>query len=180
MCSSDLNLEHSLRQSLKNLKIVITSLSTPSAPATADFRPWNRPVLLTSGPWHMLPRIFPHPQPDLYIALSSHSFRFNSRVNFSVRPFLATLSKKFHLLPTPILKVYTSLFCFFSSPHLSPCDIMYIYLCNNIVSLRYWNVNPRQIFPSGLFTTVAPAASAWRTAGAKCVCSERGRGEEKE
>ena len=43
------------------------SLTFQSAPTAPDFHSWNVPVLVASGPWYMLPRIFPHPQPyNLY------------------------------------------------------------------------------------------------------------------
>ena len=47
----------------------IIPLTFHSVLATADFSSWSMPVLLASGPWHRLPRIFLHPQPGLYSSL---------------------------------------------------------------------------------------------------------------
>lgn len=91
----------------------VIPLAFHSVLATADFSSWSMPVLLASGPWHRLPRIFLHPHPALCSSLHPPPFRVKSKVNFLMRSFLATLSKKWNLLPTPMPKLYTFLFLLF-------------------------------------------------------------------
>lgn len=108
------------------------------------FSSWNMSVLLASGPWHLLPKMFLHPQPGIYIApsFSFSSSWFDSKANFSLRPFLATLSANLTFCLSQSQNFIPS-FPAFSSLYLSPCGMICIYL-STVLSLSYWNVNPMQ------------------------------------
>lgn len=104
--------------------------------------------------------------PSTHIAFSFPSFRFNSKVNFTVRPFLTTVSKNLT-------------FCPLQSPNYTPCfPILFlstlvtiwhtIYLFTQCILTPTGMQTPcRQTLLSGTFTTTSPAPSPWYMEGAQ-------------